>query len=169
MDVLKGGLRRQSGRQVVIDGLPAGFCSDAGGILCMALGTGAGGDAALTGLVVEFVAKIKKNLYDLDRTEDWQRVLFAAADQLLGGSPNIPIAKSGATADVRTALAARGLISASDNCQTMADDMQTLELAIREPQNELNCDRAALRLAAVESLIYRATPSVGEESIARSA
>src|SRR5262249_31598258 len=39
IEVLKKGVWRQAGREVVIDGLPVAFCSDAVGILAIALGT----------------------------------------------------------------------------------------------------------------------------------
>ena len=75
--------------------------------------------------------------------------------------------RSAATADVRQALFARGLIEISDNTQSAEDDAQTLRLAIREPQNELNRNRAAIHLAAVESVIGAAAPSSGGKEAAR--
>ena len=75
--------------------------------------------------------------------------------------------RSAATADVRQALFARGLIEISDNTQSAEDDAQTLRLAIREPQNELNRNRAAIHLAAVESVIGAAAPSSGGKDAAR--
>jgi hypothetical protein len=169
IEVLKKGLRRQAGREVVIDGLPVAFCSDAVGILGIAMGTKAVADADLTGRVVKWASKFLKNSYDTERAEDWQRSLFAAADQQLGSSLNLSFPKSAATADVRTALVARGLIETGGNNQAAEDDAQTLRLAIREPQNELDCNRAALRLAAVESVIGAATPSSGGKEAARAA
>ena len=47
--VLKKGLQRQAGREVVIDGLPVAFCFDAVGILAIVLGTKAVANADLTG------------------------------------------------------------------------------------------------------------------------
>jgi hypothetical protein len=168
IEVLKKGLRRQAGRQVVIDGLPVAFCSDAVGILGIALGAKAIADADLLGRVVQWASKFLKNSYDTEHAEDWQRSLFAAADQQLGTSLNLPFPKSAATADVRTALEARGLIESSgDNQAGEADGAQIVRLAIREPQNELNCDRAALRLAAVESVIRAATCFSGGTKAAR--
>jgi|HubBroStandDraft_4_1064222.scaffolds.fasta_scaffold06483_2 hypothetical protein len=169
IEVLKKGLERQVGREVVIDGLPVAFCSDAVGILGVAVGTKAVADADLTGRVVKWASKFLKNSYDTERAEDWQRSLFAAADQQLGSSLNLPFPKWAATADVRTALAARSFIESGGGNQAAEDDAQTLRLAIREPQNELNCYRAALRLAAVESVIGAATPSSGGKEAARAA
>ncbi len=167
IEVLKKGLRRQAGREVVIDGLPVAFCSDSVGILGTVLGTKAVADADLTGRVVKWASKFLKNSYDTERAEDWQRFLFAAAGQQLGSSLSLALPESIAMADVRTALVARGLIESGGGNQAAEDDAQTLRLAIREPQNELNCGRAALRLAAVESVLRAATFSSGEKKAAR--
>jgi hypothetical protein len=169
IEVLKKGLLRQTGREVVIDGLPVAFCSDAVGILGIALGTKAVADADLTGRVVKWASKFLKNSYDTERSEDWQRSLFAVVRQQLGSSLNLSFPQSAATADVRTALVARGLIETGGDNQVEEDEAHTLRLAIREPQNELNCDRAALRLAAVESVIGAAMPSSGGNKAARAA
>ena len=117
IEVLKKGLRRQAGREVVIDGLPVAFCSDAVGILGIVLGTKAVADADITDRVVKWASKFLKNSYDTERAEDWQRSLFAAADQQFGSSLNLSFPKSAATADVRTALVARGLIEAGGDNQ----------------------------------------------------
>ena len=169
IEALKKGLRRQAGREVVIDGLPVAFCSDAVGILGVALGTKAVADTDLTERVVKWASKFLKNSYDAERTEDWHRCLFAAGNRQLGSPLNLSVPKSPAMADVRTALVARGLMDSGDDNQAAEDDAQTLRLAIREPQNELNCDQAALRLAAVESVIRAATPEAGGKNVARSA
>jgi len=169
IEVLKKGLDRQAGRQVVIDGLPVAFCSDSVGILGVAMGTKAVADADLTAQVVNWASKFLKNSYEMECAEDWQRSLFAAADQQLGSSLNLPFPKSAATADVRTALAAKGLIESGGDKQAAEDDAQTLSLAIREPQNELSCERSALRLAAVESVIGAAASSTEGRRAAGSA
>ena len=118
---------------------------------------------------MNWISKFLKSSYELDRTEDWQRCLFATGDRQLGGPLSLPVPKSIAIADVRTALLARGLIDSGDDNQAAEDDAQTLRLAIREPQNELSCDRAALRLAAVESVIRAAAPAAGGKHVSRSA
>jgi hypothetical protein len=105
----------------------------------------------------------------MNRAEDWQRCLFAAADLQLGSPLNLSIPKSAAAADIRTALLAKGLTNAGDEQQTSEDGQQTLKLAIRELQSELNCDRAALRLAALEWVLNTVTPVVNGKNIAPSA
>jgi hypothetical protein len=160
IEAFKRGLRRQAGREVVIDGLPVAFCSDAVGILGIALGTRAVADTDLTDLVVKWASRFLKNSYEGERTEDWQRCLFAAGDRQLGSSLNLSIAKSLATADVRTALVAKGAIELGGWAADQ-DGEQTLSLAICELPDELSHDRVALRLAAVEWIIRSAGPLVG--------
>ena len=158
---LQKGLRRQAGRGVVIDELPAAFCSDAVGVLGVVLGTKVVGDTQITDQVVQWISKFLKKSYDADRTEEWQRCLFAAVDLQLGSLLNISIPKSPGTADVRTALVARGVMEACDDRLADQDGQHTLNLAMRELPDELPHDRAALRLAAVESVIQATVPVVG--------
>jgi hypothetical protein len=158
IEVLKSGLFRQAGREVVIDELPVGYCSDAVGFLGVSLGTKAVSDAELKELVLKWTSKFLRNSYDAERTEDWHRCLYAAGDRQLGSPLNLPVPKSPATADVRTMLVAKGVLD-----RGIADDdgPQTLKMAMRELPDELPCDRAALRLAAVESVIEASAPSTG--------
>jgi hypothetical protein len=167
IEILKKGLQRQAGREVVIDGLPVAFCFDAVAILGFTLGTKRVADTDLTDRVIKWATKFLRNSYNTERAEDWQRSLFAAVDQKLGGSLHLSLPESPAAADVRTALVARGLIETGDNNQRAEDEAETLRLAIREPQNELNCDMAALRLTAVESVIMAAIPSSRGEATSR--
>ena len=84
IEALKKGLRRQAGRGVVIDELPAAFCSDAVGILGAVLGAKVVADSEITDQIARWASKFLKKSYEEDRTEDWQRCLFAAGDRQLG-------------------------------------------------------------------------------------
>jgi hypothetical protein len=159
-EALKKGLRRLAGREVVIDALPVAFCSDAVGILGVALGTKRLADTDITNLVVKWLTKFLKKSYEAERTEGWHRCLFAAGDRQLGSPLNLSIPKSPDTADVRTALLAKGLIEARDGGPE-EDGQQSLRLAMRELPDDLPCDRVALRLVAVESVIREAVPPLG--------
>lgn len=161
IESLKKGLRRQAGRGVVIDELPAAFCSDAVGVLGVVLGTKAVGDTQTTNQVVQWISKFLKKSYDAERTEEWQRCLFAAGDLQLGSPLNISIPKSPGAADVRTALMARGVMEACDDRLADQDGQHTLNLAMQELADALSHDRAALRLAAVETVVRAAVPVVG--------
>jgi hypothetical protein len=169
IEALKKGLRRQAGRGVVIDELPAAFCFDAVGILGVVLGTKALADAELTDHVVRWISKFLKKSYDAEHTDDWQRCLFAAADRQLGSPLNLLLPRSPATADVRTALMAKGIIEAVGSGPADEDGQQTLDLAMRELPDEVPFDRAALRLVGVESVIQASVPVVGSKSSAAAA
>jgi hypothetical protein len=165
IDALKKGLRRQAGRAVVIDELPAAFCSNAVGILGMVLGAKAVADSEIMDRVLNWASKFLKKSYHAERAEEWQRCLFAAADLQLGGLMKLSIPMSPGVADVRVALVAKSIIDTSDG-GAAEDADQTLRLAIRDLTDELCDDRAALRLLAVESVIGAAIPTVGSHSSA---
>jgi hypothetical protein len=149
-EALRNGLIRQAGRDAFFDGVPMPFCFDAVGILGVALGARAIADVNITSQVVRWITTFLRSRYEMGRAEDWQRCLFAVAERQLGSSLDLSIPKSAATADVRTALIARGLIEASDGDQVRKDAVQTLKLAAQEPPKGFTYDRAAMRVAAVE-------------------
>jgi hypothetical protein len=165
IEVLKKGLRRQAGRGVLIDELPAAFCSDAVGVLGVALGTKAVADTDLTDHVVKWASKFLKNSHAAERTEDWHRCLFAAADFQLGGSLNLSVPKSPVVADVRAILLAKSIVE----CDAQADDngQQTLRLAVHELADELSCDRALMRFAAVEWVVQVVASNLCKKSASR--
>jgi hypothetical protein len=164
-EVLMKGLRRQAGREAVIDGLPVAFCSDAVGILGVALGTKAVADTDITGRVVMWASKFLRSSYDAERTENWQRCLFAAADRQLGSPLNLSVPKSSDCSDVRAALLAKGVIGTEDGMSDQ-EGQHTLRLAMGELPDELPYDRAALRLLGVESVIQASVPLVGRKNAA---
>jgi len=167
VEALKKGLHRQAGREAVIDGLPVAFCFDAVGVLGVALGTRAVADSHLTDLVVKWASRFLKNSYEAEGTEDWHRCLFATADRQLGNALDLSIPKSPATADVRTMLVAKGVIEAGDDGAADEDGKQTLVLATLDLPDDLLYDRAALRFAAVESVIRANPPVVAGKNGAR--
>src|SRR3954447_14944017 len=79
---------------------------------------------------------------------------------------NLAIPMSAAIADVRTAVVAKDLRDAGN--RTPDEKEQTLRLALSESQNELNCDRAALRLTAVAWVLKTAMPVSAGKKVARS-
>ena len=160
IEALRKGLRRQAGREVLMDGLPVAFCSDAVGVLGVALGTKSVADKELRGQVLNWASRFLKSSYEAERTEDWQRCLFVAADQQLGSLLNLSLPKSPGTADIRIALVAKGVFRADDGELRDEGGQQTLCLAMREMPGELPCDKAALRLAAVEWVIQGVVPVV---------
>jgi hypothetical protein len=167
VEALRKGLRRQAGREPLVDSVPMAFCLDAVGILGVALGVRIIADAKTTSEVVRWAGRFLKTSYEMERTEDWQRCLFAAGDRQLGSPLNLPVPTSAAVADLRTALITRGVLGTVDDTQATVDAEQTLRLAYLEPQADLPGDRAMLRLAAVEFVI-RATAPIVTSKAARS-
>ena len=136
----------------MVNGLPRPFCSDAVGILGIAVGTAAIANAEVTGQVVQWATPLLRRIYRRERTEDWHRCLFAAADRKLGAPLNLPVPNSTTVADVRLALLAKGVITYPDT-QVQQDAARVREIAIEETSRGGHCERAALCLAAVEWVI----------------
>lgn len=149
---LTGGLIWLAGRDTAFDGVPMPFCFDAVGILGVVLGTTAVADAHVTHEVVQWTRKFLRTSYEMYRAEDWHRCLLAVADRLLGGAIDLAMPKSAATADVRTALVAKGLIDTVGE-EMQVDAVQAADLAVQELPTGFAHDRVALRLAAVEWVI----------------
>jgi hypothetical protein len=150
IQTLKQGLRRLAGRSPMVNGVPMAFSTDAVGILGVALGTAFAADLELAGAVALWAARFLKASYERDRASDWHRCLFAAADRKIGSLLKLSIPNSIASADVRIALLARGLIDCDDT-QVRQDTAHVLDLVTQELlPDDLDSEQAALRLAALE-------------------
>jgi hypothetical protein len=167
MAAFRKGLRRQVGREVVIDEVPAAFCTDAVGILGIVLGTKAVADTELTSEVVKWLSKFLKNSYEGRCAEDWQRCLFAVADRQLGSPLGLSVPQSPAAADARMALTSKGVIEASTEEPSDQDVYLVLALTLRELPHDLSYDQAALRLAALKAVVETVVPVVGRNVISR--
>jgi len=160
IDAFKKGLRRHAGREPVVERVPMAFMSDAVGIFGIAIGARAIADAEVTGELGSWTAKFLNRVYEMERTEDWERCLLAVADRQLQTAPRLAVPDSAAVADVRVVLAAKGFLDIADRSEAREDDLRALVLAVQEPAVKLECDRAVLRLAALNSVIA----TVGEQS-----
>jgi len=152
--VLKKGLTRVAGRTPVVNGVPMAFCVDAVGILGVAVGARAIADAGIINQVAQWITGFLRSSYETDGVQDWQRALFAFADVKLGGPLRLLMPNSAEIADVRTALRAKGTIAAGNGKHAREDALQTFALSIEEPPGGTDCDRLALRLAALEWVIH---------------
>jgi hypothetical protein len=150
---LKRGLSRLAGRSPVVSGVPMPFCADAVGILGIALGTAVIANPELTAQMVGWAMRFLKRTYDGDHTEDWQRCLFATADLKMGAPLSLPLPNGVAVADVRLALFAKRLINYYPETQVRQDAARLRNIAIQELPSDVDCERAALCLAAVEWVI----------------
>jgi hypothetical protein len=159
---LKQGLERLAGRQPFVDGNPMPFCSDAVGILGVALGTRALADPAVTSKISTWLSSYLPTIYGLDGTEDWQRQLFRAADRVMGAGISLTAVPNGRASDVVVALAAKGIRHAG--LQTEQEEEQALRIILSEAAIEIPYERAAIRLTALEQII-RSAPTVVPERI----
>lgn len=157
---LKQGLERLAGRQPFVDGNPMPFCSDAVGILGVALGTRALADETLSARIVAWLTSYLPTIYGLDGTEDWQRHLFRAAEIVVGACINLPPVSNGQAADASVALAAKGILPRNAGKQAEHEEEQALRTILREAAVETPYERAAVRLTALEHVIRSAPTAV---------
>ena len=156
---LKKGLERLAGRSPVVDEIPMPFCSDAVGILGVALGTRSLADNGVSSQMVAWLSRFLPNIYGLDGTENWQRSLFLAADHVLGGGINLPASSPSQAEDVRIALGAKNTLPRSSGRQAEQEEESALKLILAQSTTQTPYERAAIRLAALEYIV-RAAPAV---------
>jgi len=156
---LKQGLERLAGRQPFVDENPMPFCSDAVGILGVALGTRGLGDKSLSAKIEAWFSGFLPRIYELNGTKDSQRHLFRAAEYVISDSIKLPPTSQGQAADVLVALAAKNVLLQSTGIQAEQEEEQALKLILSEAATEVPYERAAMRLAALEHVI-RSAPAV---------
>jgi hypothetical protein len=156
---LKQGLERLAGRNPVVDEIPMPFCSDAVGILGVALGTRSLADSGVSSQMVTWLSRFLSNIYILDGTENWQRSLFQAADHVLGGGIKLSASAHSQAEDVRIALAAKNALPRSSAVQAEQEEEGALSLILAQGTTKVSYERAAIRLAALEYIV-RAAPAV---------
>jgi REase_DpnII-MboI len=156
---LKQGLNRLAGRQAFVDEVPMAFCSDAVGILGVALGAKFLADASVSAKIVTWLSSFLKKIYHMDGTEDWQRCLFQGADRVLGGSVGLATPPIDQTADVYSALTAKGVFVPANGKTTERRDEKALRLILLQGTHEIPYERAAIRLAALEYAV-RSAPTL---------
>jgi hypothetical protein len=156
---LKQGLIRLAGRQAFVGEVPMAFCSDAVGILGVALGTKFLGDASVSAKIVMWLSSFLKKIYHMDGTEDWQRCFFQGADSVLGESVGLASSLIGQAADVYLALTAKSIFVPSNGKTTEQDDEKALTLILLQGTHVISYERAAVRLAALEYAV-RSAPTL---------
>jgi hypothetical protein len=156
---LKQGLERLAGRNPVVDEIPMPFCSDAVGILGVALGTRSLADNGVSSQIVTWLSRFLPNIYSLDGTENWQRTFFEAADHVLDGEIKLPASAFSQAEDVRIALGAKNVLPRSGGVQAEHEEESALKLILAQGTGETSYERAAIRLTALEYIV-RAAPTV---------
>jgi REase_DpnII-MboI len=157
--MLKQGLERLAGRQPFVDEIPMAFCSDAIGILGVALGTRSLADTSVSAKIVSWLSSFLKTIYGLDGTENWQRCLFQAADRVLGSGMGISGALLGQAQDVYVALRSKAIFPAVTGEAAEQEEEKALRLILLQGTSEISYERAAIRLAALEHVV-RSAPAV---------
>ncbi len=135
------------------------FCSDAIGILGVAIGTRFLGDDQVLSRIVTWFSSFLPTIYRLDGTEDWQRCLFQAADYVLGSKMRIPGSTISQTEDVAVALAAKNVLRRNQGKDAEQEEEKALRLILLQGTGATSYERAAIRLAALQ-YVTRAAPAV---------
>ena len=147
--VLGKGLRRLAGRSPMVNGSRMTFCGDAVGLMGVVVGTKAIADKQVAAQIEGWASRFFKDSHANAGNEEWQQCLIAAAGRTLSKSLALELPHTPATADVRLALAAHGLIPLRED-SAIRDIEETLKMAEQPLPEEFSYDRAALRLTAIE-------------------
>jgi hypothetical protein len=147
---LKQGIERLTGRQPFVDEVPMPFCSDAVGLLGVALGARSLADASLIEKVIGWLRIFVKKMYEMEGTEDWQRCIYHATDQVFEGKVGLLPVASKEAADVRAALAARGVIPLTTNPES--EEHAVYGLLAQTSCALVSFEHAAIRMASLKWL-----------------
>ncbi len=152
VETVERGLRRLAGRTATVNGVQMGFPMDAVGVLGVAVGAARIAKPELTGAIAQWAARFLAASYKRDSAEDWQRCLFATADRKIGSPVKLQLPDAIECADVRIALLARRLTN-SDDAVIKRDTAHLMESITEELSANIDCERAALRLVALEWVV----------------
>ena len=149
-EALHLGLEWVSGREPLIDGQPMDFCTDAVGLLGIAVGARFVSDASIKTQVNGWLEKVIKQSFR-SRLDDWQICLFCAIEQI--GNLNVTLLQptGSQSADVRVALRSKGILPDAVNSEHQ-DYTDALSLIKLDFGVNGSSTRAALRLAALDSI-----------------
>jgi len=156
--ILRQGLERLAGRRPFVDEVPMPFCSDAVGILGVALGARFLADASISAKIITWLSSFLKTIYHLDGIDNWQRCFFQAADCVFEGSIGLQDSRLGQSGDIYLALAAKGVFVPAAGKSTEQEDEEALKLILQQGTHEITYERAAVRLAALDYAV-RSVPT----------
>ena len=157
MDALARGIRWLVGREPILNGLPAGFCSDGLALLGVALGAATLGNPDIVAAVADWMEKFILEGCSGRGVDPWERWLFVGATTLVNALPPV-VPNDPTTADIRVALRARGIASSLDNAQIERDEWDALH-SIRDQTGHTTGVRSAVRLGALD-WILRSAPLI---------
>jgi len=160
-NVLKTGLTWVAGRDPFIDGGPMDFCTDTVALLGIALGTQLIGEDSVQNKVVCWMERFISESFQ-NRLSDWQKCLLIVTQRVVNLIPTLPIPNANTVSDIRLALRVKELLP-PDPISNSQEQMETLSLMKLEAGDAIPPARAALRLAAFDS-IQRSSPPVNLSS-----
>ena len=155
--VLMQGLVRLAGRQAFVDGNPMAFCSDAVALLGVALGVRYLTMPDVEAKIVDWLKAFLFSICEMEGTEEWQRCLFYAADQVLGGKIGLPPCDSAAAADVWTALTGKGIFHTATDLAGGELERSALQLVLGSGLTPVSFEDASIKLAAIQR-VTRSAP-----------
>ncbi|MEG3955930.1 PD-(D/E)XK nuclease domain-containing protein [Microcoleus sp. herbarium2] len=156
-NVLKTGLTWVAGRDPFIDGGPMDFCTDTVALLGIALGAQLIGEDSVQNKVVCWMERFISESFQ-NRLSDWQKCLLIVTQRVVNLIPTLPIPNANTVSDIRLALRVKELLP-PDPISNSQEQMETLSLMKLEAGDAIPPARAALRLAAFDS-IQRSSPAV---------
>ncbi|MEG4507177.1 hypothetical protein QUA81_25990 [Microcoleus sp. F6_B4] len=156
-NVLKTGLTWVAGREPFIDGGPMDFCTDTVALLGIALGAQLIGEDSIQNKVVCWMERFISQSFQ-NRLNDWQKCLLIVTQRVVNLIPTLPIPNANTVSDIRLALRVKELLP-PDPISNSQEQMETLSLMKLEAGDAIPPARAALRLAAFDS-IQRSSPAV---------
>jgi hypothetical protein len=110
--------------------------------------------------VSTWLASFLGTIYALDGTEDWQRHLFCAANDILGARTKLTAPSPQQATDAFLALSARNIFVSADGGDAQRAEQQALQLILSEAAFDLPFERAAVRLASLHQVIRIAPVAV---------
>ena len=129
---LKHGLARLAGRQPFVDEVPMPFCSDAVGILGVALGAKSLADSSDSTKIVTWLSSFLEKIYRMEGIENWQRCFFQAADRILGGRIGLASDLLDQSEDAYVVLKAKGIFVPSAGNTAVQEEETVLKLILQE-------------------------------------
>lgn len=159
IDALVKGIEWIAGREPLIGGAPAGFCTDAVALLGIAVGAQNEAAKPLRSKLAKWMGRFIPGSPPVFSERDWQTCALAVTGGLLGVKGASFMSATDDLADVREAFVAKGLWPTRAAEDDERDVTRSLSLMKREAFNLVEPVRAVFRVAALEWAL-RAVPTL---------
>lgn len=151
MATLAAGLRWLTAREPVVSGVPMPFCTDSVGLLGVALAARALAEEGLKRSAVSWLARCLEARAG-DGDGGGEDVLLVGVEWAAGRAGLAGLLNDPTLADVRVGLRSRGLLTEDTGRADEEEEYDALALIRQETAASIGTARAALRLAALQSL-----------------